>query len=115
MKNDKGVTLIELILSMALIGIIAVSVFTVFNASLINIVRAGKRTEAVNLAEERFDDNPTIIVEKSIIIDIPSPAGTKTHTIKGSEAKGSVQIHEGPVPNIEVEINAFIPGLFVTE
>lgn len=109
MDNRKGFTLIEIVLSFALIGIIAVSLLTIFNSGLLNIVRAGNRTEAVNIAEDIFVTIPTIQEEKSYNVTLVTDGGTGTvtHTISGSIAKGT-----GIVNNAEVDIQVFVPGLF---
>lgn len=112
MKNRKGFTLLELIVSIALIGILTVSLLTVFNTGLLNIVRAGVRTEAVNIAEEELIDNPIIIEEKSIIIVLPTPKGDVTYNIEGSGVKGKILLNGGFASSVEVEIQAFVPGLF---
>lgn len=48
--NKKGFTLIELILSMAILGILLVAFMTVFNFSYFNIINAGSRTDATYVA-----------------------------------------------------------------
>lgn len=44
--NKKGFTLIELIISMAILGILIVAFMTVFNFSYINLINSGNRTDA---------------------------------------------------------------------
>ena len=48
--NKKGFTLIELILSMAILGILLVAFMTVFNFSYFSIINAGNRTDAAYVA-----------------------------------------------------------------
>ena len=115
MRNKKGFTLIELIVTIALIGIISVSMLTVFNTGLVNIVRAGVRTEGVNLAESEFDINPTIIEEKSLAVVIPTSVGSETHTVTGSEVKGLVVLNEGLNTQVDIEIKAFVPGIYAID
>lgn len=55
MKNKKGFTLIEVILSIALIALIAVTILGIFGTGVRNIVRAGNRTEAVFQEQESID------------------------------------------------------------
>lgn len=55
MKKRKGLTLIETILSLAILGIIGVFILTVFGFSLNNIRRAGKRTEDVFQLGDEID------------------------------------------------------------
>ena len=112
MGNRKGFTIIELVLSIGIIGIIAVSFLSIFGTGFSNIVRAGVRTKAVNTAESEFHDNPEIINEDDIDIELPIVGGTVKHTISGSYAKGVINVNNGKPTKFEVEIQAFVPGLF---
>lgn len=56
MDNKKGLTLIEVILTIAIIGILSIPIFTIFNSGLNNIVKAGNRTESVVETKEKIDD-----------------------------------------------------------
>lgn len=47
MKDQRGFTLIELIISIAILAILVVAVFSMFDTGIINIVRAGDRTDTV--------------------------------------------------------------------
>lgn len=72
MRNEKGFTLIELIISIALFGLIAVMLTSIFSNSLFNIVRAGKRTEVVSDAEKiLLGNNPTVLEERTVIVKLP--------------------------------------------
>lgn len=73
MKNNKGLTLIEVVLTITIIGIIAISILSIFNTGLVNIVRAGIRTENVLNIQKDIDD---AIKNKSgtvgeVIVSIP--------------------------------------------
>lgn len=107
--NRKGFTLVEIIITLALIGIISVFILTVFDTGLINIVRAGLRTEAVNMAENKFLNEGLSVGE---IIDVnltlPTPEGDKNFIIKGHNTKGRILLNEGKRTKVEVEIQAFV-------
>lgn len=55
MKKRKGITLIEIIVSIAVIGVLVIPIFTIFNSGLMNILRAGTRTEVVIDVKENMD------------------------------------------------------------
>lgn len=54
-KNYIGVTLIEIIISLAIISIIAIGFFTIFSSSFEFIFRSGDRTTAISEAQEIVD------------------------------------------------------------
>lgn len=110
MKKDKGFTFIEIVISMAIIGILAIVFLTVFNTSLVNIMRAGVRTKAVGAAVDDFSENPSVISSKTIEIELPVAGGSSIIGISGSYARGMVTVTEGSVSNLNVEVEAFIPG-----
>lgn len=69
-KRKKGFTLIELIVSIAILGIMAVAFLTMFFNGYTNIISAGNRTRAVKVAETLIDKvsksgNPDIINSES--------------------------------------------------
>jgi Tfp pilus assembly major pilin PilA len=111
MKKNKGFYIIEIIISLAVIGIIAVVFLSIFSTGLVNIVRAGVRTKAVGTAVDDFNDSPHVISSKTVEIELPvAGGGTRLVEITGSYAKSKVNVTEGPISNMEVEVVAFIPG-----
>jgi prepilin-type N-terminal cleavage/methylation domain-containing protein len=52
----KGLTLIEVIISIALMGIVLVSVLSIFDTGLFNIKRAGDRTDVVVEVKSQVDN-----------------------------------------------------------
>jgi prepilin-type N-terminal cleavage/methylation domain-containing protein len=72
MENKKGFTLIELIVPIAIFGLITVTLISVFSNSFINIVRAGKRTEVVSRAETVLHgEGSTVIEDRTVIVSLP--------------------------------------------
>lgn len=66
MENKKGLTLIEVIVTIAIIGIISIPIFTIFNSGLNNIVKAGHRTDSVVDIQKEIDNliyNPSLFVD----------------------------------------------------
>ncbi len=55
MKKRNGLTLIEVVVSIAIIGIISISVLNIFNTGLKNILIAGKRTDDTLNAKSIID------------------------------------------------------------
>jgi len=93
-KRIRGFTLIEVILSMAIIGIIAISFLTVMATSLRWIISAGNKTTAVNQGKADAD---TQLSDTQVI-------GTDTYDINVSGITGAVQV-EGSYYTEEVTIN----------
>ena len=56
MKNNKGITLLEIIIALAIISILVFSFVTLFSSNLITIFGMGNKTEAVNLAQDIIDN-----------------------------------------------------------
>lgn len=52
----KGITLIEIIISIALVGVILVSMLSIFDTGLFNIKRAGDRTSIVVEVKSQVDN-----------------------------------------------------------
>jgi prepilin-type N-terminal cleavage/methylation domain-containing protein len=78
MKKRIGLTLIEVIVSIAIIGIIAMSSLTIFDSGLRNIARAGSRTETVLEVKDGID---SLILTKD---DLIQPVGGPTLSISDS-------------------------------
>jgi len=60
-KNRKGLTLIEVIVALAILGIIATSFLTMFTSSFSTIFSMGRRTQAMNddaqqIMEQLYED-----------------------------------------------------------
>jgi len=111
MTKRKGVTLIELVVSLALIGIIAVSTLTIFDTGLSNIFRAGSRTKAVAEANHDVTSSVLSVIEDAEVdIKLPVLGGvTKDYKIVGDVVKGvGIEPTLGQ-SDLEVEIIEFKP------
>jgi|LGVF01.1.fsa_nt_gb prepilin-type N-terminal cleavage/methylation domain-containing protein len=84
---NKGMTLIEVIIAMALLSIILIVMFTVFGTSILGIINFGHDTEAVfddvkDLEDAISTDNPTgsaavtVGSETSMIFTFENSVGT---------------------------------------
>jgi prepilin-type N-terminal cleavage/methylation domain-containing protein len=108
MKSRKGFTLIELIVSIAIFGLIGVSMFPAFNTALRNIVNSGNRTDAVGVA---FEDiiNGTHVETFVFEVQLPNDLNTGSEKIdvEGNKITGVSQI-EGTAGK-EVEIFIYSP------
>lgn len=107
MNNRRGLTLVEVILTLAIIGIMAVTFLTIFNSSLLNIVRAGVRTDSVNRAELDLE-NAEIIEHKTVIVNwVDNKNTVKDIRVEGHMVKGVGVINQGLNTEMEVEIVVF--------
>lgn len=103
-NNKKGVTLIEIIISLAILGIIVVSLLAMFSTGFTFIARAGQRSEATfdnitqveDVLKERnsttSDDIPIVFSDSSTI-----------------DAEGSEESEVVPFTGSEVEFFYFHP------
>ncbi len=79
-KNNNGFTLAELILSIALFGIVAVSLIPIFTYGIIQINRSGARSEAVYENQTAIETAPSsvpLVVDNDVVtftfdgVDVP--------------------------------------------
>ncbi|MBU5437509.1 prepilin-type N-terminal cleavage/methylation domain-containing protein [Tissierella sp. MSJ-40] len=101
MKNREGLTLVELIITIAIVGIIAALVFMVFDTALRNIKNSRERIEAVFRVQGEINE---IIQNNNTgedIIEVTIPIVDINKKVKGRK----VDIEEG-----KIKISTFIPN-----
>lgn len=87
MERKNGFTLIELIISIAILGLVAVTFLSIFNMGLINISKAGNRTTAVEVAEKNLSYSPEI---KDFKITVKLPDGSNNNSRIDIEVTGKI-------------------------
>lgn len=55
MKFRKGLTLIEIIITFALVSILAVVILNIFNISIATIFKSGRQTQSILQVKEKLD------------------------------------------------------------
>ena len=101
--NKKGFTLIELILSMAIIGIIAVTLLPILNVGLKNIVFSGNRTKAVSEASDSIY-NDSVLTSFTVKVKLPSLTESNSDTmvnVDGNKVTGTADIQGVEMRNVE--------------
>ena len=100
-QNNKGLTLIEIIISVAILGIIVISFITMFSQGMDSIFTVGNKTVATRIAQEHIDEyftNPGLepisnkSVEQFIVnstINTSGPHNTNIVTVTVSYRGGS--------------------------
>lgn len=82
MKNKKGLTLIEIIIALAIIGILSVSFLPIFTQGFSTVFRMGHRSESVAIAQDILDklfiNPPTGISPSSMVYDDGRYKATRT-------------------------------------
>jgi len=105
MKDNKGVTLVELILAIAILGMVAVSILPMFSSGFTHIARAGQRTEVTFInhreIEKELNSNNQNLSGDSIEIEF--------YDSTEIEAKGSQKEEVQSISGVEVELYFFHP------
>lgn len=104
MKTRKGLTLIEIIISIAIISLLAVAILGMFNFSIVNIIKSGKRTERVVKVKELIDMEINNSIDNGIYeVDVTLP-GDINKTILGT------MIEKQSPDDPKIKINTFVPN-----
>lgn len=105
-KSDQGFSLIEIVISLAIIGIVTITLLQMFTSGLQGIYRANDKTEEVFLSqseiESKFEQGATTSDTISITFPVQGSLVEKTISVSG-------ELVTGPITNKYVEITAFIP------
>ena len=108
----KGLTLIELVISIAILGLISVTILNIFNSGLMNIIRAGDITELTSNAISDVDKKilTSVVGEDNVSeneIDISLPGLSYSIPIR---IKGKLITHETiDLKGNSVSIKTFVP------
>ena len=113
LKNKKGLTLVEIILSLAIVGIIAVSIIPLFGTSIKGIARSGKRTSDIVTLQDNMVEN--IRKSEDGITEVATPISPVEVHIPGVTTNGPLEVKGDLLEVIDekdesVKIQTFIPG-----
>lgn len=116
MKKRKALTLLEVVISMALVGVIAVVFLTIFSTGNKNIFRSGKRTETILKIQSDIDEKINNLDDpgdKPIRVTISSKNLEETieQTIKGKMITEELENPEFK----DLKIITFVPNMPVVE
>ncbi|MBU3153368.1 prepilin-type N-terminal cleavage/methylation domain-containing protein [Clostridium estertheticum] len=91
LKNEKGFTLIEIIISIAILGIISIAFLSVFTSGIVGISNSGKKSIAHYTAQDQIEsnindpkDSPSNVVTSTKSISLTFPGNT-TIVINGRQ------------------------------
>ncbi|MCD4712447.1 MAG: prepilin-type N-terminal cleavage/methylation domain-containing protein [Clostridiales bacterium] len=103
-KMNRGMTLIEVIIAMAIIGIIAVGLIQMFTMSMIVISNAGKKTQSAYDAQKHAEHSLTSKYSNTPDVDeeLLLTIGGTTIIAPGRKVKVESQLSNGEIINIEV-------------
>lgn len=109
MKIRKGMTLIEVIISMAVIGLIAMTMLSVFNTGLVNITRSGSRTTAIAESETELSSADNLAIDSyNLNVELIDEEGSPSIiVVPVSVFKGSVSVDSGLAGSVSVEITEY--------
>lgn len=116
MKNEKGMTLVEVIVAMALLVIIATVFFRTATFGYVNLIDSNKFTKD-SFDVQKDIENTIQKLETKSVDDLDSK--TEVKTIFGKNVKGhivslNIQDNKSPSPNKHGEYTAFIPNIKIT-
>jgi len=92
--NNKGFSLIELMVALAILAMVSFGIFQAFKTSFQGMVNSRERTIANNIAQKILEE------VKSKNLEVGYSWSFDPETISGKEFTASVDIEEGPDPSI---------------
>ncbi|QEK12128.1 type II secretion system protein [Crassaminicella thermophila] len=111
-RNKKGVTLVEIIVSIAILGIILTSITTLFSSTFTGVFSAGKKSKAIHKAQMEMEQYiATSIQTSNIKVKNISTSNYKivfsgNPPIKISMRGKEIQYHN---ENNDVSLTLFVP------
>lgn len=107
MKNKKGMTLIEIIIAIAIMGIITVSFLNIFASGYIGILSGGKHTKVAYDGQKQVENsilNSTSSHPQTLNITFTDSASTQVET------QGNAIVEEVIDGRYKIEVTTFIPN-----
>lgn len=107
MKTRKGLTLLEIIISIAILGIVTISALSIFDAGLVNVKRARTTMNNTNYVSSELDlmiSDYNLIDGKSLTVEVTLP-GSIYRNVEGEILESNNTDENGNT----LEIEAFIP------
>lgn len=114
MKNNKGLTLIEIIITIAIISIMSIAILSIFNIGIMNISKSGERTKRVLKVKEKVDEE--IIRNKEDTTNKDKVKVTIEEIIKDKEVYGNIievkddDIKKSNEKSFNIKITTFVPN-----
>jgi prepilin-type N-terminal cleavage/methylation domain-containing protein len=114
MKNNKGLTLIEIIITIAIISIMSIAILSIFNISIMNISKSGERTKRVLKVKEKVDEE--IIRNKEDTANKDKVKVTIKEIIKDKEVDGKIiEVRDDDIKKLNeksfnIKITTFVPN-----
>ena len=102
MESRRGLTFIEVIISLAILGIVVIVFLTIFNVGNKNILRAGKTTEEILSIQEKIDKRTKNDNYGNRIVKVTIP-----NVVLNKEIKGRMINVKG---DNKIEITTFVPN-----
>lgn len=104
LSNEKGFTLIEIIISLAILGMIVISFTTAFTSSFSGIFSSGKKSQALHEAQTKIDRKINSVTTGRDILKIKF-LGVPEITIQGKKEIVNVEYNDR-----SVSLTTFIPN-----
>ncbi len=127
MKNDKGVSIIEIMIAMTILAVVLIAMMSMFQVGITQTVLSGDITTATQLANEKIEEirNLPFYVQytgtKQDIDDFYSPAGFNNEDYDAEDSTTYVQEDDPNFPDyerhvtiqyVDSNIDAIVVGTF---
>ena len=111
MKNEKGVSVIEIMIAMTILAVVLIAMMSMFQVGITQTVLSGDITTATQLANEKIEEirNLPFYVQytgtKQDIDDFYSPAGFNNEDYDAEDSTTYVQEDDPNFPDYERHVN----------